>query len=248
MSVRFTYYGGMCVLIERSDGFKILCDPYIDNDVNQNKALSQFDDVSLILVTHAAFDHYGQLEDIMPRNRAVLMAGGDVRRMLLKACPDIESGRLYKMVYGDERTFDQSVVRPVFAMHVSASAPQGVSVTSPPYGFIVQVEQNVCYYHTGDTFLFSDMKLIRDLYKPSVMVVGISRMGDKYPCELTTREAAIAVSWVAPDVVIPSHYPAGSPALDEFKAHLKSFAPATLVRDGVNKTFEYSPFQCRDVE
>ena len=26
---KFTYYGGMCVLVERSDGFKMLFDPYI---------------------------------------------------------------------------------------------------------------------------------------------------------------------------------------------------------------------------
>ena len=246
MSVKFTYYGGMCVLIERSDGYKILCDPYIDNELNMKKELSFFDDVNLILVTHAAFDHYGNLEEIMSRSSAMLMAGGDVRRMLLKARV-INPNRLFKMVYGDERAFGETIVRPVYAMHVSASSPQGVSITSPPYGFIVQVESHVCYYHTGDTFLYSDMKVLRDLYKPNVMVVGISRMGKQYPCEMNTREAAMAVFWIAPDVVIPSHYAPGSPALAEFKGHLKSFAPLAVVKDGVNATFEYQSYQCVDI-
>ena len=29
MSTKFTYVGGMCMLIQRSDGYKILVDPYL---------------------------------------------------------------------------------------------------------------------------------------------------------------------------------------------------------------------------
>ena len=32
MSTKFTYFGGMAVLVERSDGYKILCDPYISKN------------------------------------------------------------------------------------------------------------------------------------------------------------------------------------------------------------------------
>ena len=29
MATKFTYFGGMCILVERSDGYKILFDPYL---------------------------------------------------------------------------------------------------------------------------------------------------------------------------------------------------------------------------
>lgn len=32
MAAKFTFYGGMCVLVERSDGKKLLFDPYISDN------------------------------------------------------------------------------------------------------------------------------------------------------------------------------------------------------------------------
>ena len=59
MGVRFTYYGGMCFLVERSDGYKALFDPYFNENKHTEKCASDFYDVDAILVSHHAFDHYG---------------------------------------------------------------------------------------------------------------------------------------------------------------------------------------------
>lgn len=243
---RFTYFGGMCVLIEREDGFKILCDPYFAPDCGY--VPEQFYDVDLILVSHVAFDHYGSLNDLMKNGHAVLIAAGDTRRVLCKSVPNIEQARLLRTVHGDRRVFGQTIVRPVYAMHVSTSNPEGVYVNGVPYGFIVQIEKNVCYYHTGDTYLFSDMKLLRELYHPNVMVVGISAIGEGYPCEMTPREAAIAVSFVGAQVVIPSHYAQGNSALDEFLQCVSVICPDTEIKSGIGKTFQYYPFLCEDIK
>ena len=57
MSTKFTYFGGMAVLVERSDGYKILCDPYISKNPATDVDVKELYDVDLVLVTHAAFDH-----------------------------------------------------------------------------------------------------------------------------------------------------------------------------------------------
>ena len=51
MAAKFSYIGGMCVLVERSDGFKILFDPYLSKNKDTNRKPSEFYDVDLILVT-----------------------------------------------------------------------------------------------------------------------------------------------------------------------------------------------------
>lgn len=241
----FTYLGGMCVLVEREDGFKILCDPYFAPGCGYTP--EQFYDVDLILVSHAAFDHYGSLNELMENGHATLIAAGDTRRILCKAVQDIDQTRLLRTVHGDRRIFGETVVRPVYAMHVSASNPEGVHVNGVPYGFVVQVEKNVCYYHTGDTYLFSDMKLLRELYHPNVMVVGISAIGEGFPCEMTPREAAIAAAFVGAQVIIPSHYVPGSAALEEFMQCMAIICPDTVVKSGIGRTFQYRPYSCEDV-
>ena len=242
MATTFTYFGGMCVLVEREDGFKTLFDPYIRENPATDADIEQFFDVDLIVVTHAAFDHNADTAFLLQNSNATLLCGGDVARIVKKEM-ELPPERVLVTIYGDERIFGQSTLRTVYAMHNSVSRPEGVSVCSPPLGFVMQVEPGTTYYHTGDTFLYTDMKMLRELYKPNVMVVGISKICEPYPCEMTPREAACAVSWVGADVVIPSHYPVGSPALGEFMTHVASFAPSAIVREAVGKPFVYHPFQ-----
>ena len=56
-------------------------------------------------------------------------------------------------------------------------------------------------YHCGDTGLFSDMKMLGEIYRPDVACVP---MGDRYTMgpELATK----AAEWIKPKVAIPIHY------------------------------------------
>jgi len=243
MSVRFTYHGGMTVCIERSDGFKILCDPYFTDNPAATAVAEDFYDTDLIVVTHAAFDHYGDTSKIMKNSNAVIIAGGDVLLRLESEIGPLDPSRKHHTIYGDELKFGETVVRTVPAWHCSNIQQGNVTTTSFPFGFVVHVEENVSYYHAGDTSLFTDMKLIRELYKPNVMAVGISRISEQYACELNPREAAYATSWIGPDVVIPTHYAPGSPALDEYLKCLEVLSPRTCVKSPVGVPFTYTPYQ-----
>jgi len=56
-------------------------------------------------------------------------------------------------------------------------------------------------YHSGDTTVFGDMNLIRELYQPSVVMLPI---GGHYT--MGPKEAALAVKFLAPQVVLPLHF------------------------------------------
>jgi L-ascorbate metabolism protein UlaG (beta-lactamase superfamily) len=71
-----------------------------------------------------------------------------------------------------------------------------------PNGIIIEAPHQPTVYHLGDTALFSDMKLINDLYRPSV---GFVPIGDRFT--MGARTAAYAVNnFFDFDMVVPCHY------------------------------------------
>ncbi len=83
---------------------------------------------------------------------------------------------------------------------------------------MVEVENGFRFYHAGDTTVFGDMRLIRDLYRPELALLPI---GGHYT--MGPREAGLAVELLGVRHVIPIHYGtypilAGTP--DELRAEL----------------------------
>jgi len=56
-------------------------------------------------------------------------------------------------------------------------------------------------YHSGDTTVFGDMSLIRELYAPKVVMLPI---GGHYT--MGPREVAIAARLLQPEVILPIHF------------------------------------------
>jgi L-ascorbate metabolism protein UlaG (beta-lactamase superfamily) len=68
-------------------------------------------------------------------------------------------------------------------------------------GYVVRLPDGRPLYHAGDTNLFSDMQLIRELYSPELAMLPI---GDLYT--MGPREAAVACRFLKPKKVLPMHY------------------------------------------
>jgi L-ascorbate metabolism protein UlaG (beta-lactamase superfamily) len=77
--------------------------------------------------------------------------------------------------------------------------PEG-EYAGEPAGIIISVKDKIIY-HTGDTGLFSDMKLIGEMNKIDYMLLPI---GDNYTMGID--DAAKAVEMVHPKVAIPMHF------------------------------------------
>ncbi len=68
-------------------------------------------------------------------------------------------------------------------------------------GYVVRFEDDLTVYYAGDTALFGDMRLIGELYRPSIAFLPI---GDVYT--MGPDHAAIACAWLGVKTVVPMHY------------------------------------------
>jgi L-ascorbate metabolism protein UlaG (beta-lactamase superfamily) len=88
------------------------------------------------------------------------------------------------------------------AVHSSAVDAGGQFIAAgDPGGFVVEFPNGFVAYHAGDTAVFKDMELIRELYHPELAMLPI---GSHYV--MSPAEAALACRMLKPRWVIPMHY------------------------------------------
>jgi len=68
-------------------------------------------------------------------------------------------------------------------------------------GYIVEFSNGVRIYHAGDTNVFGDMAIIRELYAPDIAMLPI---GDHFT--MGPREAAYACTLLKAKTIIPMHF------------------------------------------
>ncbi len=217
------YFGGAAFKITTAKGKKILIDPYLTENALCKTPLKEFFDIDLLLVSHGAFDHLGDTVEIMKQSKALLVCGMDVRVHALKM--GIPQERVKVTVYGDEKNIGGIRVKTVDARHISSLASGNEILHGMPHGYVITTEDGTRLYHTGDTSLFGDLRMIGMLYKPNVMMLCISSVTEGLAFEMTPTEAALAVQWVAPDIAVPMHFPLGSDAPKRFSEAVRIVAP-----------------------
>jgi len=84
---------------------------------------------------------------------------------------------------------------------------------------VIEFSTGVKIYHSGDTNVFGDMAIIRELYAPEIVMLPI---GDHYT--MGPREAAYACNLLKPKSVIPMHF-ATFPVLTGRPSELHKLAP-----------------------
>ena len=90
-------------------------------------------------------------------------------------------------------------------------------------GYVLEFSNGVKMYHAGDTNVFSDMAIIRDLYSPTIAMLPI---GDHFT--MSPREAAYACKLLKPEFVIPMHF-GTFPLLTGRPSRLQELAPEVKV-------------------
>jgi L-ascorbate metabolism protein UlaG (beta-lactamase superfamily) len=107
-----------------------------------------------------------------------------------------------------------------------------------PAGFVITMD-GISVYHAGDTALFSDMQLIRDLYRPDVALLPVGGCYTMGP-----EEAMIAARYIGARLVIPMHYntfPAIQQNLDEFKKTIERTTPIRVALLSPGESIEVNP-------
>jgi len=99
--------------------------------------------------------------------------------------------------------------------HSSITEPDGTYYSGQPMGFIIYPDKGIRIYHAGDTALFSDLKLIGQLYHPNVGLIHVTNptvhlathnLPNYLTGEMSPDEAALAAHWLRLEYVIPMHF------------------------------------------
>jgi L-ascorbate metabolism protein UlaG (beta-lactamase superfamily) len=229
--LKITWLAHSC--FELVESLNVLIDPYIQNNP---LAPCEVDDLNpdVIAVTHGHANHLGDAGDIARRSGCLVISTPEISRYLKGL-----GARAEWMNIGGSFGAGNSVFHMTYALHSSGIIELDHRSDYPIYGgeaagFVI--DDGVRVYHAGDTGLFGDMKLIGELYRPEVALLPI---GDRFT--MGPREAALAVSWIRPDIAIPMHYntrPSISQDPADFQALVETLCDTEVIVMDVGETLE----------
>ncbi|MUK88569.1 metal-dependent hydrolase [Ornithinibacillus sp. L9] len=189
--------------LKSNEGKTYLIDPFIDMNPGFPQELddaSFYQSIDGIFLTHGHFDHTSGLTKILEHNPEVMVIAQYELALIL-----LQQGtkNVIPINLGGSVSFDDMKATMVPARHTSS---YGETESSPTYageaaGYVFDFTEDCTLYHSGDTTLTYDMKLIQDVYQPDVAILSSSGHFTMGP-----KEAAYAVKHLL-DVkyVIPSH-------------------------------------------
>jgi L-ascorbate metabolism protein UlaG (beta-lactamase superfamily) len=215
MTTHIRFLGVAAYELITSQGQHILMDPFIDENPGSPIKSTDLERVDLIIVSHAPFDHLGDTEAIARRTGAPVICGGEVKAYLM--AKGIPSEQIQATTWGIAVEVAGIKVQPVECHHWSQiRMPDGTYASGVPMGFVVYADPGVRFYHYGDTAIFSDLRLIAELYQPNIGCVGITNPveilarvigpGRMLTAEMSPREGALAAQWLGLETILPCHY------------------------------------------
>jgi L-ascorbate metabolism protein UlaG (beta-lactamase superfamily) len=202
-----TWLGHAAFKLKTAGGTVVVIDPWLQNPMNPDReALQKLGKVDFILVSHGHSDHVGNAVEIAKTTGAKLVGSFDIGSVLTQA--GVPKGQAEMTTLGNvggtiELTPELKVTL-VPAVHSSTFSKDETSAPAPagsPVGFVIHLKDGPTLYHTGDTDVFGDMKLIGDRYKIDVMLACIGGHFTMDP-----EAAAMATTLARPKTIVPMHY------------------------------------------
>jgi len=237
--VSLRFLGTAAFEITTANGVNLLVDPFLEENAESPIKIADLENTNLLVVTHAAYDHLGDTLEIMRRwPHITCIAGVDVRGYLM--AEGIVPERIWSSPWGMMISVENVTVRPVYSRHWSyIQGKDGTPYSSIPMAYIIYASESCRIYISGDTAIFGDMKLIGELYEPTIGLVNVgfprNHLGAKHGVpeylsgEMDAREAAMAVDWLGLDVAIPCHHDSIElPEIVEFARRVTAADGATV--------------------
>lgn len=236
---RFLYYGHSTVGFHTVGGQTVLIDPWVQGNPMCPESLYEFEKIDAFLITHAHMDHMGDAVELAKRYSPKKVVAS------LEICHWLESKGVENLapmgIGGTQKVLglDVTMVRADHSSGIIESpgeSPGEVFDGGVASGYCVRTPEGFSFYHAGDTAVFSDLKLIAELYRPSV---GFVPVGDLFT--MGPREAALACKFLGLERAIPIHFGTfpvltGTPA--EFRAEVAALdIDCTVVELAAGDTF-----------
>ena len=199
----FLYYGHSTVGVRSGSGHFVLIDPWVEGNPMCPESMFAFEAIDAMLITHAHMDHMGDAVELARRYKPKKVVAS------FEVCGWLESqgvGNCAPMGLGGTQSVLGMEVTMVRADHSSGLFDETGQNSrfvdgGAASGYCVVTSEGFRFYHAGDTALFSDMKLIAELYRPSL---GFLPIGDLFT--MGPSGAALACKFLGLSQVVPIHF------------------------------------------
>lgn len=213
-SVHLTYLGQSTFRFTTPEARTVLVDPWTAS--NPLCPADQRDGpvADLVLVTHAHHDHLGDLFSVVTTGSPTVVAVVELGKWLSSR----GVRRVQTMNLGGILDLLDVRIAMTPAVHSSSVDDDPFANVGPAAGFVLGFSNGLRAYHAGDTAAFSGMELIHRVHRPQLALLPI---GDHHT--MMADEAAVAVSLLGVERVIPMHYgvtPGSEDAPQRFRAAL----------------------------
>ncbi len=195
--MQITWLGHGSFQFRLPSGQVLLMDPWIDGNPAYPKGFG-IARVDTICVTHGHYDHIQAVAPLAAKFGAEVVA-------IYETAGWLESKGVKKtrpMGKGGTQKAGEVLITMTHAVHSCGILDDGKFVYGgEAAGFVLRFADGRALYFAGDTNVFSDMDLIRQLYHPELAVLPI---GDLFT--MSPLEAALACRLLQPKTVIPMHF------------------------------------------
>ncbi len=184
------------------EGKIIIIDPWLIDNPFIPKEYKVQNQIDIMLITHGHDDHFDlHIKSIIEKTKPTIVANPICRWYLLEK--GITAKLFEPMNLGGTISCNGINITMVNALHLAHINEVEDKAIFPhsTVGFIIELSDGIKIYFAGDTGVFGDMKLIGEIYKPTIAVLPI---GDRYT--MGPREASYAIKLLGIRQVIPFHY------------------------------------------
>jgi L-ascorbate metabolism protein UlaG (beta-lactamase superfamily) len=195
---KLTWLGHSTFRLE-TGGKTIYIDPWVMGNPACPENEKQVRKADALICTHGHFDHIGDAVAIAKEHNPTVVGIFELATWMGKKGAKTVS----PMNKGGSQTVGPVRVTMTHAVHSCGIQEDDGSIIygGEACGYVIELESGIKIYHAGDTGVFSDMAIIRDLYEPDIAILPI---GDHFT--MGPREAAYAAHLLRPKFVIPMHW------------------------------------------
>jgi L-ascorbate metabolism protein UlaG (beta-lactamase superfamily) len=196
--IKLTWLGHATFLIDTPGGQTLLVDPWVMGNPKCPEDKKALKKVDIMLCTHGHGDHIGDAVEIAKKHNPKVVGIPELATWLQSK----GAKQTLPMNKGGTQAVGDVKVTMVNAEHSSGVQDDDQIVYGgEACGYVIEFENGVKIYHAGDTCVFGDMQIIREIYAPEIALLPI---GDHYT--MGPREAAYACNLLKPKTVIPMHF------------------------------------------
>jgi L-ascorbate metabolism protein UlaG (beta-lactamase superfamily) len=195
--IEITWLGHGTFQLKLESGEILVLDPWTDGNPSYPTD-HKFERIDAILISHGHFDHIHDAVPLAKRFKPQMVCIFETGEWLKSKGVENVSA----MNKGGSQKVGPLTVTMTHAVHSCGIIDDGkIIYGGEAAGYVLRLPDGRAIYFSGDTNVFSDMALIRELYSPQLAMIPI---GDLFT--MSPKEAAAACRLLRAERVIPMHF------------------------------------------